>query len=126
MMAEVDTVKEETSMHKPRFVWSFDFGQILQVFSIMIPLGGGLWYQAATQAAAQAEMRRDILSLQASAAAYFPRVETQAQSDNVQNERIGNLSDAVRDIRKTNSEILTQMGGVREDLAGIKGRLIPK
>lgn len=122
MMAEVDPVKEESSMHKPRFVWSFDFGQILQVVSLMIPLGGILWYQSTIQA----EMRRDILTLQASAAAYFPRVETQAQSDNVQNERIGNLSDAVRDIRKTNSEILTQMGGVREDLAGIKGRLIPK
>jgi len=126
MMAEVDTMSEEASMHKPRFVWSFDFGQILNIVSLILTVSGALWYQASTHAAAQAEMRRDILNLQANAAMYFPRVEIQAQSDNVQNERIGNLSDAVRDIRKTNSEILTQMGGVREDLAGIKGRLIQK
>lgn len=104
---------------KPRFVWSFDFGQVLQTATFLIAVGGLVWYQASTTA----EMRRDITSLQALAAVSGPRIEAHAAADNVQNERIANLSDAVRDIRKVNAEMLTQMGGVREDLAGIKARL---
>lgn len=104
---------------KPRFVWSFDFGQVLQTGTFLVVVGGLVWYQASTTA----EMRRDITQLQAATAVSSPKIEAHAAADNVQNERIANLSDAVRDIRKVNAEMLTQMGGVREDLAGIKARL---
>ena len=31
---------------KPRFVWSFDFGQVLQTATFLIAVGGLVWYQA--------------------------------------------------------------------------------
>lgn len=41
----------------------------------------------------------------------------------MQDERIQNLSSAVQDIRKTNSDLLSQLGKVREDVAGIKATI---
>ena len=106
-------------LQKPRFDWTFNFGHLLQTAGTLVGIGALIWQLAQNQA----EMRRDIVSLQAQATKYVPMVEAFAQSQSVQDERIGSLSSAVQDIRKTNGELLSQFGAVREDLAGIKARI---
>lgn len=109
----------EDSMTKPRFIWAFDFGQVMQTLATVIPIASLVWYMAASNA----EMRRDIATLQAREASYAPKVDALAKSNDVQDERIGNIADAVRGIQRVNAEMLSQIGGVREDLAGIKARI---
>jgi len=104
---------------RPRFDPTINYGHILTAVTLALGLGTLIWNQAAFQAATALEL--DAVSKRA--AVYIPRVDSLMQSQQVQDERIGNLSAAVGDIRKTNSEILSQMGGMREDLAGIKARL---
>jgi hypothetical protein len=50
-------------------------------------------------------------------------VQELARGSIIQDERIGNLSSAMQDIRKTNLEMLVQLGAVREDIAGIKAKM---
>jgi hypothetical protein len=56
---------------------------------------------------------------------YEALVQELARGHIIQDERIGNLSSAMQDIRKTNSEMLVQLGAVREDIAGIKAKMLP-
>jgi hypothetical protein len=50
-------------------------------------------------------------------------IRANARGSIIQDERIGNLSSAKQDIRKTNLEMLVQLGAVREDIAGIKAKM---
>lgn len=116
----VDLGSDDTGA-RPRFIWAFDFGQVMQTLGTIIPIASMVWYMAASNA----EMRRDLLALQTSAAIYAPRVDALTKSQDVQDERIGNITDSVRAGQRTSSEILTQIGGLREDMAGLKARFPP-
>lgn len=105
---------------RPKFDWSFNFGQVIQVLTLFITLGGGAIYQVTVQT----EMRKDIEAAKARALIYAPRVDTILASDTVQNERIGNLVEAVREIRKSNNEVLIALGNLREDMATVKQRVL--
>lgn len=104
---------------KPRFDTTINYGHILQTVTLVITLIGGIGYISALAA----EFRKDLAVIEARAARYIPVVDSLAASQSVQDERIGNLSDAVKDIRRTNSEVLTQLGGIREDMASVKARM---
>ena len=106
---------------RPRFVWAFDLGQENAGHGAIIPIASMVRYMAA----ANAEMRRDLSALQASAAIFGPRMDALTKSQDVQDERIGNIADAVRASQRAQSETLMQIGGSREVVDAIRPRLPP-
>lgn len=107
---------------RPRFVWAFDFGQVLQLGAFVLPLVGTLWWFAAQQTALGA----DVLNLKTQATATITQIATITQSDIRQDERIRTLTETGADIRRTNSELLALLNAMREDLATIKARQAQK
>ena len=114
-------MNEGSHMHvaRPRIDTTINYGHILQTATLLVTLVGGIVYISAVAT----EFRKDLAVIEARAGKYIPLVDSLAASQSVQDERIGNLSDAVKDIRRTNSKVLTQLGGIREHLASIKARV---
>ena len=110
---------EDIEMHappKPRFDPTFNYGHIFQLITFVITVFSGVIYITSIQT----QMQKDISQIEARAGKYIPAIDTLIAMRPLQDDRIQNLSMAVQDIRKTNSELLTQMGKVREDVAGMK------
>lgn len=106
-------------MKSPRLVPTMTYGAVLQTLTLILGLGGGVWAMSKSQAAVEAEVasarrRLDILA---------PKVEALTTSTPIQDERIGSLAEAMRDQRKLSSEILVQLGAIREGMAGIQATI---
>jgi hypothetical protein len=123
--------------HGPRFDPTINVGHLLTVASILLTVGGGIWWTSAqlTRFQEQASrfqeqllhMRRDIDSATTAALdrqrQYGPRIDGIERDNQVQGERIQNLSLAAADQRKVAADILTILGNIREDMATVRTRL---
>ncbi len=112
----------DSEMQKPRFDYSFNLGHVMQAGVIVAGFLSTLLYLAGERA----EIKRDIEISRDARLKYVPVIEAMASSNQIQDERITGLGLSVQDIRKTNNEMLLQLGAIREDLAGIKARLNPQ
>lgn len=106
-------------MKHVRFEWTVNAGQVLQMGALMLSIGSGVWWVSAKYTA----LDNDVRASKERALIYAPRVDALVQSQTIQDERIGNLATGLQEVRKANAEVLLQLGGVREDLAGIKSQL---
>lgn len=106
-------------MQKPRFDPTINYGHILQTVLLVITLGGGIYKYATFES----EVRTALAAAAERAKVYQPLVSELQRSQVVQDERIGNLAESVREIRKTNTDLLQSIGGIREDMAAIKAKL---
>lgn len=79
----------------PRFDWSFNFGHVLNSITVAITIGGFVFW-----ASGKIEnFERRIAASEERARVYGPLVTGLVKSNDVQDERINNLSDAFRGIR---------------------------
>lgn len=108
-------------MQRPRFDPTFNYGHLMQAGMLAFALVSAY----AAFVSFRYEVRRDLRDLQAWSSVYRPAVDGLLRSQVVQDERIGNLADSIREIRKVNSDTLAGIAGMREELAGIKVRLPP-
>lgn len=130
----------------PRLVWDLEFGHILQAGTVIVSALGIAWWQSAWQA----DIKRDTDRL----ITYIPRVEmlerlpprvealerytvkieALEKSNTIQDERLGSISDSVREIRKGNSDALrdiatansivsAKLSTMGEDIATIKAQM---
>ena len=108
-----------TTIGGARFDWTISLGQTLQALTMLGSVTAAAWHFSTSQA----DARRDIDNLIARVAIYGPKVEALQQSNNVQDERIQNLSTGVAEIRRGNAETNSILGTIREDLAGVRAKL---
>lgn len=108
-------------VQRPRFDPTFNYGHLLQAGMLAAALVSGY----AAIVSFQDEVRRDLRNVEGWSAVYRPAVDGLLRSQVLQDERIGNLADSIREIRKVNSDTLAAIAGIREELAGIKVRLPP-
>ena len=101
------------------FYWTMNVGQALQVLALLLTLGGYLWYAAVRQA----ETQKDLDASKERAIKYVPMIENSAKLDELQSMQITNLTEAVKDIKISNNQVLITLGSVKEDIASIKSRL---
>lgn len=117
----------------PRFDWSFNFGHVLSSVTVMMAVGGAVWWQSYQMAS----FEHRIAASEARALLYIPRIDALMKSNDVQENRIENLADSVKGIRAdiaennramrldlsdTNKNVAT----LRESMAEIKAILRPK
>jgi len=105
-------------------------GTIIQALVLIGSLGTFAWMQAGLQA----QYRSDLNVLKSSSDVYVPIINQMVKSDDIQNERIGNLTNAVTEIRKSSQETSLEvrksqnetnalLGDIREDMATLKAQL---
>lgn len=111
----------------PIFDPRIGYRDIITVATLCATIGGGIWamgVQAAESRAALAQIQRDfdfrVAAIEKLSIQYVPIIQGLEKSDGRQEDRIQSMSAAIGDIRKTNSELLSSMGKVREDVAGLK------
>lgn len=79
----------------PRFDWSFNFGHVLTSLTTAAAVAGFIWWTS--ERIAGFEYR--ITAAEVRAQTYIPIVNGLVKSNDVQDERIGNITDALRGIR---------------------------
>ncbi len=109
-----------------RLKWTIDLGQIVQVFAFALTLGSAAWSLSATMA----EMKKDIANavimgttLSGDMKSMQVRTDSLAKNNDIQDERINNLSVAMAEIRRQNAEVSAKLGAISEDLASVKAKL---
>lgn len=133
--------KDPDMPQRYRFDPTINNGHILTIASIIVTgalsVGSGLWWTSGQLTRFQEQvnqfqtqlmsMRRDIDASALQAAerqrTYGPRIDGLERDNQVQGERIQNLSLAAADQRKVAADILTILGNIREDMATVKARL---
>lgn len=113
----------------PRFDWSFNFGHVIQSLTTAAAVGGFIWW--ASDKLAGFEYR--IAAGEVRAQTYIPIVNALVKSQDVQDERIGNIGDAIKGIRTDIAENNRQtraelgemnkiLGTVREGMAELRAK----
>lgn len=114
--------QEDNAMHvsAPRFDWSFNFGHVIQSFTTAAAVGGFIWW--ASDKIASFEYR--ITAAEGRAQIYVPIVTGLAKSQDIQDERIGNLSDAMKairtDIAENNRQMRGELGDMNKNIATMR------
>lgn len=114
----------------PVFEWKFNFGHVATALALF---GTGSWFMS-NQTARIDDLARRMRVVEDRGIVYVPRIEALIQANTLQDERIGNMSDAIRQMRssasdqiavqsKVNADILAKLGDIREDLATIKATI---
>lgn len=104
----------------PRFDWSFNFGHVLTSLTTAAAVGGFIWW--ASDRIASFEFR--ISAAEVSAQTYIPIVNSLVKSQDVQDERIGNVVDAVKgvrnDIAENNRQTRAELGEMNKTLGTMR------
>ena len=114
-------VRKQAEMPKitPRFDPVINWGHILTVITIM---GGfALAYSNYTAKIAAIEQSIDQSNIRAATA--LPKLDAALKTNDVQDERIQNLSIAIQDLRRSQNEMVVLMGQIREDMATVRAKL---
>jgi hypothetical protein len=102
-----------------KFDRTMNFGQVIQILAIVSSAAGMLWWFSASQA----DLRRDLDEVMRRGVIYAPRVDALAESNKIQDERIGNLTSSFADTRRQMGEIQSTLGAIREDMATVRAKL---
>lgn len=117
-------------MDKPiKFERTLNLGQIITVLGFLISVGVLIWTQSKWQATVETHM----LALEATQAEakisgkeardkYIPQIEDLRRSDDTQNDRIKMIGEALQDIRKSQSEIVTKVNELTVGIAEIRAQ----
>lgn len=124
--------KREADVPKlsPRFDPTFNWGHVAMVLSVV----GGFTIAYTNYVAESNAMRASIRALEVLSSKYVPLIEASNKLNDVQDERIQNLSVAVADLRRVSNEtagdarrrdgeIMGILGTLREDMAQVKAKL---
>lgn len=103
---------EAMQVSAPRFDWSFNFGHVLTSLTTAAAVGGFIWW--ASDRIASFEFR--IQAAETRAALWIPVIQAGQKANDVQDERIGNLSDALKGIRSDIADNNRQMRGELGDM----------
>lgn len=112
----------------PRFDTTINYGHLLTVATIIITLGGGVLYNVREQAllshrvaTLESTVKVEIAKLQADAlsrvAQYAPTITALNKSQDLQDERISNIVDAVKETRSSFTAIAATLAEVKQDVA---------
>lgn len=112
----------------PRFDTTINYGHILTVVTLAITLGGGLLMSAREQALLTARLTTlekttqvEVEKIKAEAASrmaqYAPMLSAFAKSQDLQDERIANVVDAVKEIRSNFNTSTSTLNEIRQDVA---------
>ena len=113
----------------PRFDWSFNFGHVLTSLTTAAAVGGFIWW--ASDRIASFEFR--IQAAETRASLWIPVIQAGQKANDVQDERIGNISDALKGIRsdiadnnkQTRAELVEMnksLGTMRENMAELRAK----
>jgi hypothetical protein len=95
-----------------RFDWSFNFGYVLTSLTTAAAVGGFIWW--ASDRIAGFEYR--ITAAETRASLWIPVIQAGQKANDVQDERIGNMSDALKGIRSDIADNNRQMRGELGDM----------
>lgn len=111
----------------PTFDPRLGYRDAIVVLTFLGTIAGGIYalgQQSKQNEALVAQMRQDfefrMVAMEKLSIQYVPVIQGLEKSDGRQDDRIQSMSAAIGDIRKANGELLSQMGKVREDVAGMK------
>lgn len=111
---------DDMHMTPPRFDWSFNFGHVLTGLTTAAAVGGSIWW--ASERLAGFEYRLKALEVQ------LPILSSLTKSDNVQDERIGNIADSIRgmrnDIAESNRQTRAELVDVKKDVATVREGIV--
>lgn len=117
-------------MRRPRLTPVIQAGQAINfvaLIGLIWTVSTGVGNIIAGQAAQLAEIKRDIVYLQADREKYIALIDASTKANTVQDQRIQSMTEAVQEIRKDNSVFVTNItntvGSMKDDLSQIKARL---
>ena len=117
-----DPVKQEEKMSesaRPKFDPTFNLGHLFTILSILLTAFGGIWYTATETT----NIDHRISNIERGVAGNTPRVDALTQGATVINERMTNLLETQRELRRQNSDLMSALIRIREDVAGIAAQL---
>ena len=120
---------EAMQVSAPRFDWSFNFGHVLTSLTTAAAVGGFIWWSSDKIAGFEYRITAGELRAQT----YIPIVNGLMKSQDVQDERIGNISEALKGIRsdiaennrQARSELVEMnksLGTMRENMAELRAQ----
>lgn len=103
---------------KPRFDTTIQYGHILQAVAMVAGIFGAtvfvsMWFS---------NLEQRVIAQERLAVRYVPIIDALDAANKVQDFRIDTVSESIQDIRKIMTELLSNMGSVRESLAEMKVR----
>lgn len=112
----------------PHFDRTINYGHILTVVALVATLGGGLIANAREQAVlslrletlektTQVELARIRAESDARVAQYVPAINAFSKSQDLQDERISNIVDAVKEMRSNFAASSALLSEIRQDIA---------
>lgn len=117
-------------MDKPiRFERTFNLGHVITVLGFILSVATLIWFQSKWQANVDTHMLTlEAVQAEAKVAGkeardkYIPLIETLGRSDDVQNDRIKMIGEALQEIRKSQSEIVTKVNELTVGIAEIRAQ----
>lgn len=107
---------DDMHMSAPRFDWSFNFGHVLTGLTTAAAVGGSIWW--ASERLAGFEYRLKALELQ------LPLITSLVKSNDIQDERLGNVVKGVGDMRsdiaENNRQTRSEISDVKKDVGAVR------
>lgn len=107
-----------TSLPKPRFDGTFNYGHLVNAIMLGLTIISGMVYVVQWQAATETRLAEIERVRQLN----LPVFEAMRQSDIVQNERMGNMADAIVEMRRQYGNLNEKISEIATSVAVIKER----
>lgn len=114
----MEEAKPMTSLPRPIFEGTFNYGHLVNTIMLAITIMGGAVFIVKWQAATEYRLSEIERFRQAN----VPVFEAMRQSDIVQNERMGNMADAIVEMRRTYGTLNEKLSEIGASVAVIKER----
>lgn len=107
-----------TTIPRPIFDRTLNYGNVIQIFLLLVMIVGGGVYMVRWQG----DVENKLADAEAARVRYIPIVDALVKSDAIQDERMGNLADAVIEIRRSQVSITEKLSQIGSSVAVIEER----
>lgn len=104
-------------LERVRWNPNITLGNLLSIGSTICAVVVFIWYSSARITTMEYSIASEVATSAAMRSKYIPVVEGIIKSDDVQNERLQNVADAIKDLRTSNLELVKVMGDLRVAIA---------
>lgn len=95
---------------------TFNLGQLITAGSLVLTIGGMIWWQATFQSVTNERLMQSELARER----YIPKIESLEKTQDTTIDRFSNVGNALREVRDVTRQLTEQTAGVRERLAKIE------
>lgn len=111
-------MEEPMTIPKPTLDPRLSYGNVIQIFLLLVLIAGWGIYIVRWQSSVDSKIAEN----EAARIRYIPIIEALVKSDAIQEERMGNMADAVIEMRRGQSALAEKLGTIGTSIAVIEER----